>query len=681
MAKVIHKINVEVSKPNFFQAIVAKQYDSKSRWLRVTLVDNGEKITVADSSSVTINARRSDGGEKKFPGSVDRGQGTVLVPLAYWMLELEGTVKSDVTVTDTSGSILTTTSFTIEVERASCQSGDVSPDDANVDVLTGLILEVQNIKENYNVEQTYNPSSTHAQSGVAIAQALENVEIDVDDEMSDTSTNPVGNKVIKEYVDKVMQNVDITDDLEKVMATHLPTYDTNATLTTGAYVNYTNGKFYDFEGNLNALEIDLHGVTKINYLFTNIQYSVAGLAFMNASGNYISGIQPQSNIQTVDVPEGAVTCRATVDTIKDVSLDYSLASLLEKNKELEDCIKDALSENLELKVGYIDGRNGKFDGNANFTYVEINDVIGEQILYTTAPMSGGAIAGIGFYNEYDVCLASSLIASTPQILNIPKGTTCIKATVKSVDEVKRIFDIDTVVDCAEKQKSFSVLGAFNNILCIGDSLTFSQVYYDINPSDDKGISRKAYNTYPELLAKRTGTEVTSFAETGYSALKWWEKYVEGKFGDIIQKENQLAIIYLGTNAGLTDTLDTDAPSGTDYNNWASTNTGCYAKIIAKCQEVGCKIILVQCFYTSGGTNANTVITNNVIDKMADRFKCGVVPPIYLKEKALHCFPDGREHGSDTAVHYNDLGYSAFTDALIHEIGNMPSEYMQNIIPN
>ncbi len=181
------------------------------------------------------------------------------------------------------------------------------------------------------------------------------------------------------------------------------------------------------------------------------------------------------------------------------------------------------------------------------------------------------------------------------------------------------------------------------------------------------------------MARRTGAEVTSIAVPGYSASRWWQEYVDGTLEEITQKENQLAIIYLGTNAGPTDTLDTDAPSYMDYTNWASTNTGCYAKIIAKCQEVGCKVILVQCFYTSGDKNAN--ITNAVIDKMADRFKCGVVPPIYLKEKALHCFADGREHGTDTTVHYNDLGYSAFTDALIHEIDNMKDEYMQNIVPN
>jgi hypothetical protein len=186
MAQVIKEIKVEVSKPNFFEAIVAKQFDNKSRWLRVQLVDNGENITVEDTSTVTINAKRADGGEKSFEGSVDKGKGTVLVPLAYWMLQLEGKVVSDVSVTDTSGRILTSTSFTIQVERASCQDNNVADDDVNVITLRSLIEEVQQVKDSYEVEQTYDSTNTKALSGVAVAQALES---------------------FKEYVDESLENV------------------------------------------------------------------------------------------------------------------------------------------------------------------------------------------------------------------------------------------------------------------------------------------------------------------------------------------------------------------------------------------------------------------------------------------------------------------------------------------
>lgn len=224
MAKVIHKIKVEVAKPNFFQAIVAKQFDSGSRFLNVTFVDEGKNIEIAKGSTVTINARRSDGAEKKFAGTVN-GDGTVTVPLAYWMLELEGKVDSDISVTDSSGSTLTSTKFGIEVERASCKDSGVSDDDAEVDVLIGLIKEVQNVKENYNVEQTYNPTSTNAISGTGVAEALEKFSPDTlitiaDTDFIKTSANLINQmtiengKVIDPYgVKKDSDQYHITDKI------------------------------------------------------------------------------------------------------------------------------------------------------------------------------------------------------------------------------------------------------------------------------------------------------------------------------------------------------------------------------------------------------------------------------------------------------------------------------------
>lgn len=167
MVKVIHKIQAEISKPNFFQAIVAKQFDSDSRFLNVTFVHEGNKIDLPNTATVTINATRNDGEKKKFAGTVN-SDGTATVPLAYWMLELEGKVICDVSATDTSGRKLTTTNFTIEVERASCDSGDVSTDE-NYDVLLKLIEDVGKVTP----DQTYDPTSTKAQSGIAVAQAVE----------------------------------------------------------------------------------------------------------------------------------------------------------------------------------------------------------------------------------------------------------------------------------------------------------------------------------------------------------------------------------------------------------------------------------------------------------------------------------------------------------------------------
>ncbi len=139
MAKIIQEINLEVAKPNLFQAIVAKQNDYGSRFLKVTFVNNGEKINIDSTLTATINAERPDGLSKRFEAVVEN-DGTVTAPLTGWMLELQGIVNCDISIMTADGR-LTTTDFSINVNEAACSDEDIS-DDENTDVLTDLINQL-----------------------------------------------------------------------------------------------------------------------------------------------------------------------------------------------------------------------------------------------------------------------------------------------------------------------------------------------------------------------------------------------------------------------------------------------------------------------------------------------------------------------------------------------------------
>ena len=117
MAVIIQEIQVEVAKKNLFPAIIAKQYDYNSRFLKATLCDNGEPIAISPNSTVTINANRPDGTCNRFPGE-SNDDNTVTVPLDAWMLKLPGIVYCDISVTKPGESMLTSTSFSIDVEPA-----------------------------------------------------------------------------------------------------------------------------------------------------------------------------------------------------------------------------------------------------------------------------------------------------------------------------------------------------------------------------------------------------------------------------------------------------------------------------------------------------------------------------------------------------------------------------------
>ena len=172
MALIIKEIKLEVSRPNLIQAIVAKQNDCNSRFLKASIWDEGAQIPIRPESQVTINAERKDGKSDSFFGDVN-DDNTVTVPLTSWMLELEGIVNCDVSIF-VDDRKLTTTSFAVSVEKASNNSDDISTD-PQYDVLVSLIEDVNELKDNLaTVDQTYNPNSENAQSGKAVAQAIAN---------------------------------------------------------------------------------------------------------------------------------------------------------------------------------------------------------------------------------------------------------------------------------------------------------------------------------------------------------------------------------------------------------------------------------------------------------------------------------------------------------------------------
>lgn len=144
MAKIVKSLSLDVSLQNRIQAVLAKQYDKDSRFLKIRMTNEGEPVTIEQTSIVTINALRADNTSKAFSGEVNE-DGTVTVPMTYWMLELDDKVSCDISVTDAQGRKLSTLNFTIEVEHANYAGDDISTDD-KYDVLTQLIAEVSELK-------------------------------------------------------------------------------------------------------------------------------------------------------------------------------------------------------------------------------------------------------------------------------------------------------------------------------------------------------------------------------------------------------------------------------------------------------------------------------------------------------------------------------------------------------
>lgn len=155
---VTRQITADVSQANVFPAITAKQGDTNSRFLHVTITSLGQKLEVPASSQVLINATRADGETGSFLGEV-LTDGTVRVPLNSWILALDDSVNCDISIISADEEKLTTTTFVVSAQKSSNPSGEIVEDE-DYDVLVELLNRVATAVE--QTQQAANSANTAA---------------------------------------------------------------------------------------------------------------------------------------------------------------------------------------------------------------------------------------------------------------------------------------------------------------------------------------------------------------------------------------------------------------------------------------------------------------------------------------------------------------------------------------
>lgn len=141
--KITKEITLDVSRLNRFQSIIAKQNDKDSRYLKVSVADEGNVLIIPSSAKVTITATRPDKLSSSFLGKISE-DGKAIVPLSPWMLELDGSLSCEVSII-TEESVLKTTSFSVDVEPDESSGNTDVTQDPNYDILVELIQEVAGV--------------------------------------------------------------------------------------------------------------------------------------------------------------------------------------------------------------------------------------------------------------------------------------------------------------------------------------------------------------------------------------------------------------------------------------------------------------------------------------------------------------------------------------------------------
>ena len=195
------------------------------------------------------------------------------------------------------------------------------------------------------------------------------------------------------------------------------------------------------------------------------------------------------------------------------------------------------------------------------------------------------------------------------------------------------------IDGKEHKDNSFILSAISNVICIGDSVTAGV------GTGVLGEHLHKY-AYPTRLAKMTDWGIENAGFGGITTLGWWQT----KFANYDFTRYQLAIIELGYNGGLTDTLDTDVV-GDDYTQYADTNTGAYCKIIEGIKSANPNMIIVLIISSAMQTSSNTY---KVIGDIGEKYSLPIInltDPTYIDLNV----PEYHDNAGDY-VHFNALGY-------------------------
>ncbi len=317
----------------------------------------------------------------------------------------------------------------------------------------------------------------------------------------------------------------------------------------------------------------------------------------------------------------------------------------------------------DILYSYLVSKNGTISNTAVVRYVFEFDARKKLLIRSDNIPSNPYTVASDSTAYIRTCYAAQNFALTPMLfINTDyKPTKYEESTpIRKVDIATKshLLATENTLNTLVTEKRYNYLSyAMWKVLCIGDSLT-SGAYYDEAWGEIATPGKSIDQNYPRLLGRMLGAEVTNGGFSGYSA----SNYYTEKLSTFDLSAFDTFIIWLGTNNGLTDTLDADVEPYTDYNNYAATETGYYCKIIEKIKanNPSCLIVLTKIFASKG----NVAATNAVIDKIAAKYGLLVIDNSDISHTArsdLHC--------NISNPHFGKAGNLFIANRYIEQIGN------------
>ena len=572
----------------------------------------------------------------------------------------------------TEQATLATEKATLATEKANAaaesEANAASSEAAFNGVSTQLTTRMSAIETEQSVQSARIDTFTSLPEGSTSGNAeLADIRVGADGTTYDTAGNAVRGQ-IGELKSDIFNNFQINSNVKQ-------------TLTSGQFINASNNAINSSSGFSMTAPVPVKKGQLVKLTATGYSNVVGMIATCNADNSsrqvVSASIDGNEHDYTYKVQEdGYIVCSFANDHPYKLSFSIDYYSLYNSVDTLIPIYKGTESASIVvLSTGYINAANNQYESSNNFYLSESIRLYKGQTVNLIATGYNTVIGMISLYDAdndtYETVVPS--IDSVSHTYTYTATKDCFvrfsyaknesaSATITTDENgFVRINNIEYDISDLQCGYNYPVEYPmmFTNVICIGDSLTYGH----------DGQKRLTEN-YPFYFAKLADVTISNQGLSGRTAKQWWDE-LGNSFNHFA--EYDCAIIYLGTNGGLTDTVSTDC-NASDYTQNADTNTGCYGKIIGKIKAAApdCKIFCVAGVdeYVRRSTSMNPAVR-----ALAEFYDVGLIDieNCMLADNGATTTVQRYRYRPYDGIHYNKLGYFTFA--------NMIYDYMNKYIEN
>ena len=452
-----------------------------------------------------------------------------------------------------------------------------------------------------------------------------------------------------------------------------------ATLIDGKFINATNNAIADSSGFslTEPIEVKKGQIVKLTAIgYSNVTGMIATCNEDNTSRTTVCTSAVGVDTYLYEILEDGYICCSFWSTDYKLEIYINYYDLYRESLTLQPYRAGTKSVNIQVhSTGFINATNNQYAESSNFYLSESIELLKDQTIVFNG---AGYSTVVGIINLYDaindtyetVCASENGVQTYTYTavknclvrLSYARDQAASATITTNNDGFGKIDYIEAEIEELKDNNNYSVEYPylFNNIIFIGDSLTYGH----------DGQQRLEKN-YPFYFGKMIDAEISNQGLSGRTAKEWWDEIGSSysHFADF-----DCAIIYLGTNGGLTDTVSTDCK--VDYTQNTDNNTGDYGKIIGKIKAdaPNCKIFCVA--------GPNEYITrkttmNPAVRSLAEFYEVGLLDleNCILSDNGSSTSASRYLYRPNDGIHYDILGYFTFANMIFDYMKEYISEHL------